>query len=73
MKNLMIVAFFLSAFSCQEAEKSGVCLACCDANGDQICKPKFTDKMCAEYNKNHVDGFNWTFSEGFPYCFRPPK
>ena len=71
MKTIIALILLLSV-SCQEPEKTGVCLACCDANGDQICKPKFTQKMCAEYNKNKVDGFNWTFSEGFPYCVRAP-
>lgn len=63
----------LLSVSCKEEEKTGVCMACCDANGDKICKGKFTEKMCADYNKNHVDGFDWTFSEGFPYCVRPPN
>ena len=72
MKKSAVIFFLMCCLlSCQEPEKTGLCLACCDANGHQICKPKFTQKMCAEYNKNKVDGFNWTFSEGFPYCVRP--
>ncbi len=70
MKTLLALTsiILLLSISCKEEEKTGVCTACCD----KICKGNFTEKMCADYNRNHVDGFDWTFSEGFPYCVRPP-
>ena len=56
-------------FSCKDEVKSGICTACCDAAGNQICKGG-TSEMCADYNKRKVDGHDWTFSEGINVC--PP-
>ena len=58
-------------FSCKEEVKSGMCTACCDADGNIICKGS-TSEMCADYNKRKVDGHDWTFSEGIVMC-PPPK
>ena len=56
--------------SCNEEERRGVCTACCDPNGDKICKGDFSEDMCADYNKRKVDGYDWIFSEGLTTC--PP-
>lgn len=60
------------SISCKEEERMGVCTACCDSNGNKICKPNFSNKMCTDYNKNRVDGLDWTFTETTLAC-PPPR
>ena len=69
MKKLF--AFFmvlLLSISCSEEEQRGVCIACCDSNGDEICKGDVTEKECSEFNKNRLDGYEWSFSGGLTIC-----
>ena len=55
----------LLSISCEEEEKKGFCVACCDSNGKTTtCYADFTKKKCADYNKNHVDGYDWEFYDG---------
>ena len=68
---LFIVLYF--TISCKEDERRGVCKACCDSNGKEVCKGDVTDKMCAEFNKNRLDGYEWTFSEGLTICAPQPN
>ena len=65
----MSIILFLTV-SCKEDEQTGICTACCDADGFTICQGNFTKKMCADYNKRKVDGYEWTFEER-DIC--PPK
>jgi len=67
----MLIILFVS-FSCKEDEKRGICTACCDANGKEICKENFTDKMCSDYNNNKTDGHDWAFTEGGTICAPSP-
>jgi hypothetical protein len=70
---IILILVILLAFSCEEDEKKGACLACCDASGNTArCEGNFTEKECADYNKRKVDGYNWTFSEGNLPCPIPP-
>ncbi len=74
MKTLFTLFIVLSlAISCKEEERRGVCTACCDSNGNQVCKGDVTDKMCAEFSKNRLDGYDWTFSEGLSICAPQPN
>jgi hypothetical protein len=60
MSILLILSFTIS---CKEEERKGICLACCDANGNKFCEPNFTEGMCADYNNRKVNGYSWTFEE----------
>lgn len=73
MKTIIFFAtvIFLITISCKEEERKGVCTACCDSNGDNICMGNFTDEMCTDYNKKKVGGHDWTFTEGLTNC--PPS
>lgn len=71
MKTLIALIILSLSISCKEEEKNGLCTACCDANGDKICKPNFTNKMCADYNKDRVDGHEWIFIETVLPCLPP--
>ena len=65
--NPVIILFSLLLSSACE-EKTGVCIGCCDSNGNKVCKSDFTDEMCADYNKNRTNGLDWTFHEGSAQC-----
>ncbi len=74
MKKLFILFVVLClAISCKEEERRGVCTACCDPDGKEVCRGEVTDKMCAEFNKNKLDGHEWTFSEGLTICAPQPN
>lgn len=70
MKTLVVLTSIILLFSlsCKEEEKKGTCTACCDTSGGKICKGNFTDKMCADYNENLIDGHDWIFAEGSIEC-----
>lgn len=65
-----IISLLFFTLSCKEEKKKGICTACCDNLGNQLCKKDFTEKMCSDYNKRKVDGYTWDFSEGVDLC--PP-
>ena len=49
MKTLLFTLFIVLtlSISCKEEERMGVCTACCDSSGKEVCKGDVTDK-CAQ-------------------------
>lgn len=63
----IVVLILLS--SCDNEEKIGICTA---HDGEKIaivdCESNFTKAQCAQYNKDEVDGYRWSFVESTTLC-----